>query len=395
MNRIAGKIFGKVFFALGFRPFYLLAGIFACLALPLWLAVYTGAVQWDGYLRGVSWHSHEMVFGFAAAVMAGFLLTAVRNWTGQPTPGGARLGALVVLWVLARILNFTGPATAAVLLDVAFLPLLGVTIAIPIWRSHNVRNFKILLVLAALSLLNIGYHLSYMNVLPADFMRPALIGALDVFTLLMAIVGGRVIPAFTANAVASAQPRQIKSVEIAALGTLVIILVVDIVAYWYTPTALIGFVLLALAALAHAIRLGLWQPHRSRHIPLLWMLPLAYGWIPVSLALRALAQITALPPTAAVHALTLGAISGLMLAMMTRSALGHTGRSLTAGWSEISAFVLVQLAAIIRVGAVWVPAEFYRGAVIFSGVLWALAFALFSLRYWPILTRPRIDGRAG
>jgi uncharacterized protein involved in response to NO len=180
-----------------------------------------------------------------------------------------------------------------------------------------------------------------------------------------------------------------------ALGSLVLVLCADIVAYWYSPPPVGWFILLALAAIAQGIRLGLWQPHRTRHIPLLWMLPVAYGWIPVSLALRALSQITALPPTAAIHALTLGAISGLMLAMMTRSALGHTGRNLAAGWTETGAFVLIQVAAIVRVGAALIPAEFYREAVVCSGILWASAFALFSMRYWPILTRPRVDGRPG
>lgn len=395
MNKPTGKTFNSVFLALGFRPFYLLAGMFALLALPLWMASYTGLVQWGGYLRGVSWHSHEMIFGFAPAVAAGFLLTAVRNWTGQSTPSGTKLGLLVALWVLARVANLTGPANVAVLLDVAFLPLLGMAIAIPIWRSRNVRNFKILGVLTILSVANMVYHLSYLQLLPADFMRLALTAALDVFTILMAVVGGRVIPAFTANAVASAKPRHVKSVEIAALGALVIILAADSMAYWYSLTPLIWLILLALAAVAHGIRLCLWQPHRTWHKPLLWMLPMAYGWIPISLAFRALAQASVLPATAAVHALTLGAISGLMLAMMTRSALGHTGRDLRAGWTEISAFLLIQVAAVIRVGAALIPAEFYRGAVVFSGVTWSLAFAIFSLCYWPVLTRPRIDGRPG
>lgn len=395
MNKPAEKYFNSVFLALGFRPFYLLAGIFAFLAIPLWIASYAGLVQWAGYLRGVSWHGHEMIFGFAPAVMAGFLLTAVRNWTGLPTPGGLRLGALAALWALARVTNITGPANMAAMLDVAFMPALGVVIAIPIWRSRNARNFKILAVLALLSLANIVYHMSYLGLLPADFMRWALIAALDVITILMAIVGGRVIPAFTANAVAGAKPSQVKSVEMMALGSLVLILAVDIAGYWYSLTPAAWVILLALAALAHGIRLWSWQPHRTRHKPLLWMLPVAYGWIPISLALRTLAQIAQLPATASVHALTVGAISSLMLAMMMRSALGHTGRDLTAAWSEISAFLLLQIAAVIRVGATLIPAEFYRGAVVFSGVLWALAFAIFALRYWAILTRPRIDGRPG
>ncbi len=395
MSEPAGKVLNSVFLALGFRPFYLLAAIFAFLALPLWLASYMGLVQWNGYLRGMSWHSHEMIFGFAPAVMAGFLLTAARNWTGQPTPAGVTLGMLAALWVLARVAALTGPSVAAIVLDVAFLPLLGLAVAVPIWRSRNTRNYKILLVLTLLAAANLLYHLSYMNVLPAEFMGLAVNAALDVFTILMAIIGGRVIPAFTANAVPEAKPRHINFVEVVALGSLVLILAADIMAYWQSLAPPVWMILLAVAAVAHAIRLWLWQPYRTIHNTLLCMLPLAYAWIPVSLVLRAAAQMWSLPTAASTHALTIGAIASLMLAMMTRSALGHTGRKLSAGWSEKSAFVLLQLAAVTRVGAAFIPGQFYREAVIAAGTLWALAFAAFLMRYWSILTRPRIDGRPG
>jgi len=383
------------FLALGFRPFYLLAAIFAFLTLPWWMATYTGLVGWNGYLQGVPWHSHEMIFGFAAAVMAGFLLTAVRNWTGRPTPTGAGLGLLVALWAVARVAVLSGPGAVAAALDVAFLPLLGVTIALPIWRSRNKRNYKILLVLMLLASANLVYHLSYLNVLPAEFMRVALVSALDVITILMAIVGGRVIPAFTANAVAAANPRQIRSVEVVAMLSLALILAADIADYWYSLTARQWAVLLSIAALAHAVRLWLWQPWRTAHNLLLFMLPAAYAWISASLALRAVAQLSIVSTVAATHALAIGAVAGLMLAMMTRSALGHTGRELKAGWAETAAFVLVQLSAITRIAATTAAPAFHREALTASGILWSCAFAVFLIRYWAILTRPRIDGAPG
>jgi uncharacterized protein involved in response to NO len=194
----------------GTRPFYLLAAIFALLAIPVWLASYVGLLQWNGYLHGPAWHSHEMVFGFAAAVICGFLLTAVRNWTGQPTLSGARLAALAALWVMARLTALTGPAILAALIDCAFFPALAIAVALPIRRSRNVRNYKILLVLAGLSAVNILYHLSWLNLLPGEVSQLAIRGALDLMTLLMAIVAGRVIPAFTANAVPSRIPVTIK-----------------------------------------------------------------------------------------------------------------------------------------------------------------------------------------
>jgi uncharacterized protein involved in response to NO len=381
--------------ALGLRPFYLLAAIFALVAIPVWIASYVGLLQWSGYLHGPAWHSHEMIFGFAAAVICGFLLTAVRNWTGQPTLSDTGLAALVALWLMARLTALTGPAAFAAIIDSAFLPALAIAVFIPIRRSRNVRNYKILLVLAGLSSVNIQYHLSWSGMMPGEIGQLAIRIALDMITLLMAIVAGRVIPAFTANAVPSAHPRHNKSLEIVALGSLLLILVGDITSYWYSLVAAGWGLLLAVAAVAHGIRLWLWQPQRTVHNPLLWMLPVAYSWIPISLALRAAGEISGIPAAAAVHALSLGAISSLMLAMMARSALGHTGRELRAGWIEINAFLLIQLAAVIRVGATLAPPVYYRGAVILSGTLWSLAFALFLSRYWGFLTRPRIDGRPG
>jgi len=386
---------GIALFALGFRPFYLLGAIFSVLALPYWIASYIGPVPWGGYLRGISWHSHEMIFGYAAAVIAGFLLTAVRNWTGLPTPVGARLLMLSGLWLLARLTAVTGPAPVAVLLDTAFLPLLAVIVAIPIWRSRNSRNYKIPAILLALSLANIVYHLSYLGIFPVELMSPSLVAALDVITILLAIVGGRVIPAFTNNAIASARSRHIKSVEIAALGSLVLILIADSFSFWFVLTPPAWAILLTIAAVSNALRLFLWQPQKTLDKPLLLMLPVAYCWILISLALRAAAPWLGISATAATHARTIGAIGSMMMAMMTRSALGHTGRQLAAGWVEMSAFVFLQIAAILRVTAWFIPASFYREAIVLSGMFWSLAFAVFLLRYWVILTRPRIDGRPG
>ncbi len=382
-------------FALGFRPFYLLAALFAAAALPLWAAVYTGAVHLNGYLAGVAWHSHEMLFGFATAVIAGFLLTAVRNWTGLPTPSGPALAALAAAWVLARVLAVTGPGPAAAIVDTAFLPALGLALALPIWRSRNTRNAKILVVLAALALLNGVCHLAYLEVLPAGSASVATRLALDLITLLMAIVGGRVIPAFTANAVPGAGPRRIAAVEYVSFATLLAIPAAALIGTRYPLPAPAWIVLLAAAALAQTVRVLLWRPVRTRGNALLAMLPVAYGWIPLSLALRALAHAALVPVAAATHALTIGAMSSLMLAMMMRSALGHTGRTLVAGRCECGAFVLLQLAAAVRVIGAAVPGLPYRATALGSAVLWSLAFAVFLFRYWPILTRPRIDARPG
>lgn len=381
--------------ALGFRPFYLLAGVFAAGAIVLWLAIYAGAVNVTGYLSGMAWHRHEMIFGFASAVIAGFLLTAVRNWTGRSTPHGATLAALVVLWLLGRILTLTGPSVVAAIVDVAFLPALSVAIALPIVHSANKRNMKLPIVLAGLTAANAAYHLSAIGILSVELMSVATVAALDIIAILIAIMGGRVIPAFTRSAIRGANPRTLFPVEAAAIGTLLLIFIAGIGELWWPLPQTAWVILLAVAALAHGLRLMLWQPLCTRSQPLLWMLPAAYVWLPLSLGLRAIGAAGLIPPTAAVHAFTLGAMSALMLAMMMRSALGHTGRLLVAGRIEIAAFILIQFATLLRVvAAIAAPAN-YTTLVIASGLAWGGAFALFVARYGPWLCRGRIDGQPG
>jgi uncharacterized protein involved in response to NO len=254
--------------ALGFRPFYLLAAIFAIFAVPVWSMSFLGGVPAGGYLPSLAWHSHEMIFGFTSAVIAGFLLTAVRNWTGQPTPIGVPLAGLVTLWLLARILMLTGPPNAAALVDILFLPTLGIVVAIPIWRSRNMRNVKILVVLVVLALANVAYHLASLNLFPVGVVRVSMMAALDAMAILIAIVGGRVIPAFIANAVAQSNPQHKTSVEVISVGALVMILVIGVLSLWVPVPGDAWLVILAIAAVGQGIRLMLWQPLRARSNPL-------------------------------------------------------------------------------------------------------------------------------
>ena len=390
-----GQPAGAAVLGLGFRPFYLLAGLFAVAAVPLWVAAYTGLLPIDGYLAGFAWHQHEMLFGFAVAVIAGFLLTAVPNWTGCATPTGFRLACLAALWILGRVLAFTGPAFPAMLFDLAFLPVLAIVLAVPILRSQNSRNIKLIFVIFALAAANTVYHLSYSGVLPARLNPVSINAALDVIVILIAIMSGRVVPAFTANAIPAASPRRDTAVEVIAIGTLLIVLLADTLSLVQPLPAAAWATLYFIAAAAHGIRWWLWDPHRTFRNILLLMLPLAYAWIPLMLALRGMAAMGLLPATAAVHALTIGAMASLMLAMMMRSALGHTGRELVASRSDFSAFVLLQLAALVRVAATLAGAANYRILVEISAALWVLAFVVFLYRYAPMLTRTRIDGRAG
>jgi len=387
MGRLYNMFERSALFALGFRPFYLVAAIFALVAIPLWVS--------GNNLNGMAWHSHEMIFGFAPAVIAGFLLTAVRNWTGRATPTGAPLAGLLMLWFAARVLMQTGPPLAAAAIDILFLPALGVAVAIPIWRSRNKRNYKVLAVLAALTFANVVYHLASLNRISPEFARMSMMAALDVIAILIAIVGGRVIPAFIGNAVKDSSPRHNRSVEIVSVGALIVILALGVFAAWLPVSKNTWFLLLVVAAVGQFVRLLLWQPFRAIGNSLLWMLPAAYAWLPISLALRAMELQSIVPPGAAIHAFTVGAIASMMMAMMTRSALGHTGRALVAGKAEIAAFTLLQLSAIVRVLAASIFPGAYSKAMILAGIFWVGAFAVFLWRYLPILTRPRIDGRPG
>jgi uncharacterized protein involved in response to NO len=379
--------------AVGFRPFYLLAALFAVAALPLWMGFYFDLIPAGGYLVGISWHTHEMLFGFAPAVIAGFLLTAVQNWTGRPTSTGSGLLALVVLWLLARVLILTGPPPFAAVVDLLFLPTLAVVVAIPITRSGNYRNLPVLTVLVGLWLANLVFHLAHLNIISPFLEWLGMLAALDVILILLATMAGRIIPSFIANAVPSARPRRNGLIEFLAMGSLLLLLCVVVLNFFNRPPALITIVLLVVATLSHMIRLALWDPLKTREQPLLWMLPVAYAWVPLALLLRTLSVV--LPEfdqTIGIHALTVGAVGGLMLAMMTRTALGHTGRELKGGPTEMTAFLLLQVGGLVRVFPNILWPDYYAGFLVTSTVLWSLAFAVYVAGYWPILTRPGLDG---
>lgn len=375
---------------LGFRPFYSIASIFAIVAVLAWLSVFTGFLSTGDYLQGVVWHSHEMLFGFSAAVIAGFLFTAVRNWTGLPTPTGAALAAITALWLLARILIISGPATLAAIIDGLFLPAVAVAIAFPIIRSKNVRNYKVPVIILALAVSNGVFHLASLGYVQFSLSRISLLVSIDIIVVLMALVGGRVIPAFTKNAVPEATSRHNIWVECVTFAAMIAAILSVALSGAWKPPALSMAALFGIVAIAHVTRLALWDPVKTIGNPLLWMMPAAYSWIPFAFVLRALAAVNIVPSSTWIHAITMGAISGLMLAMMMRSSLGHTGRKLVASRLDMTAFLLLQLAAIVRVVASIGAAGSYHFWIVISGVLWALAFLLFVVRYLPMLSTPRV-----
>jgi len=378
------------FFQLGFRPFYTVAAIFAVVALVVWLRAFAGFSGTGVYLHSMVWHSHEMLFGFSAAVIAGFLFTAVHNWTGLPTPTGIVLAGLTALWLAGRVLILKGPAPIAAIIDVAFLPAILVSVAIPILRSKNARNYKVLAVILALAVSHGVFHLASQGYLPAGLSRISLFVSIDIVVILLAIVAGRVIPAFIKNAIPEANSHHEPWVEIVTFAAMVLVALATILSgSWALPSGLM-VLLFIVAAAAHATRLRLWDPIRTIHNPLLWMMPVAYSWLPFAFLLRAFAAMNIVPASAWIHAVTIGTISSYMLAMMMRSTLGHTGRKLVASRIDMSAFLLLQLAAIVRVVASIAAGESYRYWIVISSLAWVLAFLLFAARYLPMLSRPRV-----
>lgn len=380
---------GFALWQLGFRPFYLLASIYAALSVPLWVAQFSG---WIGrpHLPGALWHAHEMLFGFALAVVVGFLLTAAQTWTGRPTLRGAPLQALVLLWIAARVLVLTPYGWAAALVNIAFAIAAAAALAVPLLAARNHRNYVFAGALFVLACAAGAIHLASLQVVEV----PAWLGielGLDVILFVMAVMGGRVIPMFTNNAIRGAAARRDPWVERGALGSVLLLMLAGVAGISGTALATLAMA----AALLHVVRLALWQPWKTLGNPLVWVLHLAYLWIPLHLALRAAAAVDWIAPTIAVHALTVGAIGGLTIGMMTRTARGHTGRLLQADRWEVACYLLVFGAACLRLaGGLWFP-ERYLQAVQWSGAFWAVGFGLYAVRYWPVLSRPRIDGRPG
>ena len=381
---------GFALWNLGFRPFYLLAGLFATFGVPLWMAQYAGWLGGYVIIAGPLWHAHEMLFGYALAVIVGFLFTAGRNWANQPTPTGATLAAIAALWVAARALVLTPYALAAAAADTAFALAAAAAIAVPFVRSGNRRNYFFIALLLGLGLANLAFHLGMAELLDLPLQSSLQIG-LDLVLFIMVVMGGRVIPMFTMNGVPGVFCARLPWIERLAPGSVLVLLAADVVG---APDMVIGPIA-AVAAAAHAARLGLWRPWRTLKTPIVWILHFAYAWIVLALALRALAAWDLVPASLATHALTVGAIGGLTLGMMTRTSLGHTGRPLQAGRAEVFCYAAIQLAALTRVFLPLAFPSLYLHAIVGSGLLWSAAFGVFTVRYWPILSRPRLDGRPG
>ena len=372
---------------LGFRPFYLGAAAFAALAVPLWVAAWFGQITLSTALAPMLWHGHEMLFGFAVAVIIGFLLTAGQAWTGLATPRGPALGGLVALWLAARVAALTAPYAIYAALDMALLPLVAALLTRLLLRSGNHRNLPLALILLLLALANGAFHLAALGMTAINPLM-ALHAGLALVVMVLCVMAGRVVPAFTKAATPGMilPPPKLErwTMTLTALG----------LAGWvFAPTGLATAAVLGLAAALHLRRQWAWQPWLTRSRPILWILHAGYAWIAVGLGLLALAQLGLVSESAGLHALTVGATSGLIIGMITRTARGHTGRSLQAGKAETSAYALVMAAALLR--SLLPIFGLQSLALLGAAMAWSSAFIIYLYVYTPWLLAARVDGRDG
>lgn len=374
----------------GFRLFFFLATLYASAAIVLWVCVALGTFSFTPHLGG-AWHAHEMLFGYGAAVIAGFLLTAVGNWTKRETLVGLPLAALAALWGAGRV-ACSLPAIdgrVAAVIDGTFLPALALVLAVPLVRTKNVRNLVMIAILLVLAALNGMMHLSLLGFFRGSERR-ASIAAVYVVMILCSLISGRVIPMFTRNATGVETIRTVAPLEKLALGSLLLTAICE-----FFPELSFTPWIAALAGVFAIARSVTWGARHSLRVPLLWILHVGYLWIPAGLLLRFAAHFSPMLPSLPTHAFTVGALGSLTLGMMARVSLGHTGRLLVAPKLATLAFVLVNLAALVRVGLPLVSMRLWRHAIHASGTLFCLATLLLFVAYVPVWFRPRVDGAAG
>ena len=379
----------RTFLSYGFRPFFLAAAGWSAIAIALWIAMLSAGLRLPTRFDPLSWHIHEMLFGFVLAAVAGFLLTAIPNWTGRRPVSGALLGSLMGLWLLARIDAMACEWIApwlAITIDIAFPLALAVVVAREIIAARNRRNYPIIAPVVVLGAANLLMDLSLegSGVLGSYGWRLALAAIL----VLVSVIGGRIVPVFTRNWLVNRRKDGLPSptgvIDRASLGVLHAALMI----WAFLPTGVVtGFALLVGAGL-NLWRLLRWRGIATRTEPLLLILHIGYGWLVLGVAALGVANLdTAFPSSAAIHALTAGAIGTMILAVMTRVTRGHTGRDLTADIATSVIYGLVILAAAVRVAAALDGNA--RALLLASAALWISAFGLFVVRYGPLALRPR------
>ena len=385
-----------ILLAWGFRPFFLAAGVWGVVAVTAWIAALAGHSVLPESLPPALWHGHEMLFGFVGAAVAGFLLTAVPNWTGTPAVVGRPLGIAVGAWLLGRAGFWFADALPAWLVagaDVAFLPILAVLAGRPILASGNRRNLPFPVLIAAMAAGNIMVHAEIMGA--AETAWPGTLLAAYAVAAMLALVGGRIGPNFTMNALRArgidADAAPVPWIERSWGPVMALTATADMLGLG----AMAGAGALALGVL-FALRMRRWRTLDTLKEPIVWVLHLGHGWLAAAFLIIGLAGLVeGLEPRTVMHALFIGAFATMILAVMTRAALGHTGRPLKVAAIIVPAYGLVGVAAVLRVFLPWAAPDGTAFWIEAAGVAWIAAFAIYVAVYFPILTRPRVDGRPG
>jgi uncharacterized protein involved in response to NO len=376
-------------FRLGFRPLYLLAAVFAALSVPLWLLAYSGAKIVSPNVNFM-WHIHEMVFGFAAPVVVGFLFTAARNWTGLWTPRNWRLGIIVGIWLVGRLSMLAQHSVLFSVLDLLFLPASMIPLIRVMCLSGKRRNLPLVGLLGMLVLANGLYHANLLGITQYSGIR-AIEAAILVLAVLSTIMGGRVIPGFTTNMALGSKPRTFERLDKVS----VVLIIVASLSWVVGLASLLTAVLATASGLVQLVRLSFWSPHRTAKYPLLWILHLAYAWLGVGYLLLAAAELGITTTSTAIHAIAVGGMSSLILGMITRTTIGHTGRLMRADHKEFIIFWAIQCAALARIVANFTPRHLRDALLIVAGATWAIAFVIYVILFGPFLCGPRLDGRDG
>ena len=380
---------GPAILSYGFRPFFLLGALYSGAIVLIWLPVFFGEIDIPTALTPRDWHFHEMLYGYLSAVITGFLLTAIPNWTGRLPLQGMPLLVLVLAWVVGRAaVGFSEPIGwgAATVIDVAFLILVAAAAAREIVVGRNWRNLRVVALVCLLALANIGFHLEAHFASSADYSIRLGVSAV---VLLLSVIGGRITPSFTHNWLVRENPGRLPVPFDRFDGVVVITSTLALALWTCIPQSYPSAALLALAAILQAVRLLRWAGIRAMREPLVLILHIGYGFVPLGFALAALASAGVVPATTAIHAWTVGAFGTMTLAVMTRATLGHTGRSLSASPATQLIYAAVLLAAAARIWAALQPASM-EVLLHVAAFAWAAAFLGFGIIYGPMLCQQRI-----
>jgi uncharacterized protein involved in response to NO len=376
----------------GFRPFFFLSALHAGLAIPAWLWMHFSGHALPGPIPGLGWHVHEMLFGYLAAVMTGFILAAIPNWTGRLPLSGWPLAGLVALWLAGMAFAFISEPVAAMAIDLAFPCVLAFAVWREVLAGRNWKNAPVAAMITLFGIANALHHGEHLGIV-ADGLGPRL--ALAVAAVLIALIGGRIVPSFTRNWLVKqgkpVLPNSFGMIDKLSLGSTL----ASAIAWTVAPDTVAAGILLTVAGALLMVRLHGWRGASTFREPIVFVLHVGYAWLALAFVLLGASRLSVLvPESAAVHALTAGAIGTMTLAVMTRASLGHTGRVIVADRTIVAIYCAVTLGAALRVAAPFLEGS-YREALIAGGMLWSGAFLLFAVRYAPVLWGCKADAGNG